>query len=88
MRLCLSIAAAAALSGCATYSTPVEVPVPVAVPCINWIPERPNLYAAEAWERNADVFERLKALKADRVLLIAHADRLEALLVACAEGKR
>lgn len=79
MQICLSLALAATLAGCATTRT-VEIPVPVA--CVREIPQRPELLAEKAWE-SGDVFERARALLVDRLRLLMHAERLEAMLEAC-----
>jgi hypothetical protein len=38
-----------------------------------------------AWATDANPFQRARALLVDRLLLIAHADRLESLIRACVE---
>jgi len=78
------------LTGCATTPTAqLTRTVTVSVPCVRAtdIPPRPPMLAETAWAQPSgiDVFERAKALKVDRLRLLAHADKLEAILKACAE---
>ena len=80
MRKCLLLALTAALAGCATTRT-VQVPVPV--PCITFVPERPELMAERVWAETTDVWARARALLVDRLRLLSHAERLEATLAAC-----
>jgi hypothetical protein len=56
----------------------------VPVPCVNEIPERPPLLAESAWEvRPADEYLRVRALRVDRMRLLVHVTRLEAVLAGC-----
>jgi uncharacterized protein YceK len=87
MRLCLPLAVASALilSGCATRGV-LTADVPVAVACVKEVPARPPLMADEVWAKSTDPFERARALLVDRLRLLMHAERLEALLQACKES--
>ena len=83
-----SVAAAALIAGCGSMPwTGATVDVPVSVPCVRAVdvPARPALMADAAWATDANPFQRARALLVDRLRLIAHADRLEALLKACGE---
>jgi hypothetical protein len=81
-------AAALILAGCNSMPwTGAAVDVPVTVPCVRAtdVPARPTLMADVAWATDANPFQRARALLVDRLLLIAHADRLESLIRACVE---
>jgi hypothetical protein len=60
---------------------PVEVRIPVPVPCVQAVPERPAL----AWDALADagIYEQVRALLIDRGRLVAHVDELRAELTGC-----
>lgn len=87
MRIGLSaLAATALITGCSSIPRlGPAVDVPVGVSCVRAadLPARPALHADAAWTAGADPFVRARALLVDRLLLIGHADRLEALLKAC-----
>ena len=78
------------LTGCATVPTAqLTRTVTVSVPCVRAtdIPKPPPMLSETAWAQPSgiDVFERATALKVDRLRLLAHVDKLEAILKACAE---
>lgn len=77
---------AAALTGCVTGAEPmqaIEVRVPVPVPCIAAIPERPVLDSPQAWASGASDYDKTVALLIDHGRLVAHVDALEAAMAPC-----
>lgn len=81
-----ALVAAALIAGCASLRPVPTAQIPVAHACVraDQIPARPALLADAAWA-SPDPFERARALLVDRLRLLLHAERLEALLKACAE---
>lgn len=59
-----------------------EVKIPIAVPCAVDMPAKPEFYFAKINE-NLDIFEKTKALLADRVLFQSYIDELIATLEIC-----
>lgn len=90
MQVRLPLACAAALiAGCSSFPrVGPAVDVPVAVACVRAsdVPARPELMADAAWTAGTNPFQRVRALLVDRLRLIAHADRLEAILKSCVEA--
>lgn len=76
------------LVGCATTQEPViktviqEVKVPVSVPCKVETPQKP-VYNFDKVTPEQDVFEKVKALLADRTISKGYEGELEAALNAC-----
>lgn len=83
----LALVAMGWLTGCATLGTDApSVTRTVTLPCVRAtdIPVRGELLAEFTWQNpTATVFDKVKALKIDRIRLIAHADKLESTLRAC-----
>lgn len=73
------------LGGCATTAPavePVEVKVPVAVPCKTPMPERPA-FAVDSLPLDAGIWEQMKALRAERLQRQGYEAELEAAVEAC-----
>ncbi|MHA6904915.1 hypothetical protein ACKZDW_07785 [Ralstonia syzygii subsp. celebesensis] len=73
------------LAGCATAprpAQPVEVSVPVAVPCKAPVPERPA-FAVDALPIGSGIWEQMKALRAERFQRKGYEAELEAAVNAC-----
>lgn len=77
MRWLISVALAS-LAGCSATG-PVAVRVPVPVPCVEKLPERP----AECIQRDDSRPEWLRCALVERDLLRGYAGELEAVLQAC-----
>lgn len=71
------------LLGCAS-KPPIEIKIPVAVPCIKEQPVAP-IYPTVA--EDAGIFERVKVLLAERELRKGYEAKLQAMLTACEEIK-
>lgn len=69
------------LAGCAS-GPPVEVKVPVPVPCLQALPRKPA-FPADSLSPRADVFTKGKVLWADRLARKAYELELETALAAC-----
>jgi len=80
MRLVLAAALAAILAGCSTL--PREVKVPVPVPCKIEKPAEPA-WATKAIKPDADIFDQVKALLAERRQRAGHQAQLEAAIKGC-----
>lgn len=72
---------AAALAGCAT-GLPERVEIPVPVPCVQHLPERPAL-ATDALAAGATTYDKARAALAERQQLRGYVVELEAVLGAC-----
>ena len=74
------------LGGCGAMQTaavqPVEVKVPVSVPCKVAAPKRPD-FAVDALHVGAGVWEQMKALRAERLQRMGYEQELEAAVGAC-----
>ena len=74
------------LGGCGAMQTaavqPVEVRVPVAVPCKAPIPVRPA-FAVDALPVGSGVWDQMKALRAERLQRMGYESELEAAVKAC-----
>ncbi len=71
------------LTGCAGLAPKVvEVKVPVPVPCKVTPPERP-LFAVDGLPIGSDIWEQMKALRAERQQRIGYILELEAVVRAC-----
>lgn len=68
------------LAGCST--TPERFEVPVSVPCKAPIPAKP-VFATEILAKDANVFERAKAVLAEIKQRRAYETELEAAILAC-----
>jgi hypothetical protein len=76
---------ALALSACASSPPvvqPVEVRVPVAVPCKTPTPSRPA-FAVDALSLGAGIWEQMSALRAERIQRQGYILELEAAVKAC-----
>ena len=76
---------ALALSACASSPLvvhPVEVRVPVAVPCKTPTPSRPA-FAVDALSLGAGIWEQMSALRAERFQRIGYEAEFEAAVNAC-----
>jgi len=80
MKVLVAMVACIALAGCA--SVPQRYEVPVQVPCRVQVPDKP-VFATESLAPNADIFDQVKALLAERRQRIAHEAKLEAAAKAC-----
>lgn len=80
MRAVLVAAAALTLAGCQTM--PRETLVPVSVPCKVDMPKRP-VWATSALARDADIFDQVKALLAERRQRMGYERQLEAAIEGC-----
>ena len=72
------------LAGCATQPTPavVKVDVPVPVKCTITPPEKPD-YAVDSLPIGADIWDKMAALRADRITRQAYEKELEAAIQSC-----
>lgn len=75
------------LSGCATCEPVIKtviqtVEVPVSIPCKTEIPVKPE-FNFDSINENQDIFDKTKALLADRKLHIGYEGELEAALKSC-----
>lgn len=77
----MRILALALLAGC---QTPITATVPIPVPCIQSIPDRPVTASDEALKAMPDG-PLVLTLAADRAVLRGHVDELRALLAPCVE---
>jgi len=88
-RVAITLALAVLLSGCASTRRPepqlriqrVEVPIPV--PCVREMPQRPAS-PVEALTPDAALGDMIKALLAERRLRESYVGEIEAILQACA----
>ena len=83
--LAMALAMALALTGCATPlppAKPTEVRIPVPIPCRVPMPERPS-FAVDALALDADIWDQMAALRADRLQRQAYESELEAAIKAC-----
>jgi len=85
-KILLALLTLSIFSGCATkeiikYETiTVEVPIPIG--CLTPIPPKPD-YNFDRLTVDSDIFEKIKALLADRKLAIAYEKELESALASC-----
>lgn len=83
MRVIPIAALAAILAGCASPPrVPEQVLVPVPVPCKVEMPKAPA-WATASLKPDADIFDQVKAILAERRQRIAYEAQLEAALNAC-----
>jgi hypothetical protein len=84
--LCFLLAVLFAFAGCSTVPTvryeTVEVKVPVRVPCAVETPALPT-WVVPSLNENATIFDRVKALLADRELAAGYQAELAAALASC-----
>jgi hypothetical protein len=74
------------LAGCETTAwRPVEVRIPVPVPCIAALPDRPATTPDDALKAMSD-YRLVLTLAADRAALRGHVEELRALLAPCTES--
>lgn len=81
----LAVIVSFCLGGCATTPPPVqpvEVKVPVAVPCKVPMPERP-LFAVDGLPLGSGIWDQMKALRAERWQRQGYETELEAAVKAC-----
>lgn len=69
-------------AGCATKQATVEVKVPVHVPCVKAVPERPA-FAALTLPPDASEGEKVLALARDTLLHFKYEGQLEAVVAGC-----
>ena len=84
-KLAIFAIVAVASTGCASTAPvvqPVEVRVPVAVPCKAPIPVRPA-FAVAALPVGSGVWDQMKALRAERLQRMGYESELEAAVKAC-----
>lgn len=67
------------LTGCSTLHTPDIVQVPVHVPCVSSIPDKP----IQLFNGDGSVFDQVKALLIDRENAKMYESQLEAQLEGC-----
>lgn len=72
------------LAGCG-HRIPAEVRVPVAVPCRVDMPAKP-VWATQSLRDDADIFDQVKALLAERRQRIGYERLLEAAIAGCNDG--
>jgi hypothetical protein len=83
MRRMLLCGAILSLTGCADMAPKVlEVKVPVQVPCKVDLPQRP-VFAVDGLPIGADIWEQMKALRAERKQRQGYEAELEAAVRAC-----
>ncbi|HYE40274.1 MAG TPA: hypothetical protein VEB23_10100 [Ramlibacter sp.] len=82
LALIVAMAIAAALAGCGTVPTTVEVRVPVPVVCREAVPPRPVM-PTEGLQPAASLTDKVKALLAETELREGYEVRLVAALEAC-----
>lgn len=71
------------LAGCATTAPTIQqVKIPVPVPCKATIPERPA-FAVDGLPVGAEIWEQMKALRAERKQRQGYEAELEAAVKAC-----
>lgn len=80
MKRLLLLALIAALAGCDTL--PKRVEVPISVPCRVTLPERPA-WAIDALAADSGLYDRVRALLAERVQRQGYEAQLEAAAKAC-----
>lgn len=84
----LILASVIVFAGCATTTPPgintviQKVEIPIAVPCKVEIPARPE-FNFDKLSPDQDVFDKTKALLADRKLHIGYETELSVALIAC-----
>lgn len=79
----LAVILSFSLAGCAGMAPKVqEVKVPVPIPCKIEAPERP-LFAVDGLPIGSDIWEQMKALRAERQQRIGYEVELEAVVKAC-----
>lgn len=76
------VAISALLAGCQANPVPAVVKIPVQVPCEVAMPKRPA-WATESLARDAGIYDRVKALLAEREQRIGYETELEAAVGAC-----
>lgn len=78
------LATIAILTGCATKEVPavVRVEVPVPVKCTMQKPDVPH-YAVDDLPIGADIWDKMAALRADRIVRKAYEAQLEAAINSC-----
>lgn len=77
----LLLLCALTLTGCATR-VPKTVLVPVTVPCKVDLPSKP-VWATSALAKDADIFDQVKALLAERRQRAGYQKQLEAAIAGC-----
>ncbi len=72
------------LAGCSVQEVvrPIEVKVPVAVPCTVDVPQKP-ISAVDALPIGSNIWRQMAALRADRINRLAYEKELEAAIAAC-----
>ena len=71
------------LAACASQvARPVEVKIPVAVPCTVDMPLKPTS-AVDALPIGSNIWQQMAALRADRINRLAYEKELEAAIAAC-----
>ena len=80
-RATLSLVGALALAGCAA-TAPQKVEVPVPIPCHVKVPDRP-VWATDTLPPGAGLYDKVKALLAERLQRISYETELEAAAKSC-----
>jgi hypothetical protein len=72
------------ITGCAASAPPavVKIEVPVSVPCTIALPATP-VFAVDALPLDADIWDMMAALRADRIQRQAYEKELETAIQAC-----
>jgi len=79
----IKLAIFALLTGCSTLpELPKETLVPVPVPCVEAMPDKPRLLTDAELAKLAD-YQLVLAIRQDQLALRAYAEILEALMLAC-----
>jgi len=83
MKALFAVVLALLLAGCASQvAKPVEVKVPVSVPCSVDMPKKP-ISAVDALPIGSNIWQQMAALRADRINWRAYEKELEAAIAAC-----
>lgn len=84
MKTLTTVALIYMLAGCAAQEVvrPIEVKVPVAVPCTVDMPSKPTS-AVDTLPIGSNIWRQMAALRADRINRLAYEKELEAAIAAC-----
>lgn len=83
MKTLFAVVLALLLAACASQVVrPVEVKIPVAVPCNVDTPKKP-IFAVDALPIGSNIWQQMAALRADRINRLAYEKELEAAIAAC-----
>ena len=80
--LFLLIYAGFGLTGCSTFQTPQVVNLPVIVPCVKEVPQKPELLFGEA-DKDKPIVYQVQDMAIDRLNLLGYSAELEAVVEGC-----